>query len=119
MSLVSTRLSLTQRLSTERDQGAGAVDDWGGSGGPDWQAHLTDVPCRVWTMAAREPVDDEKTVVIEDRRATVPLGTDVTEADRVAQVTDRTGAVIFPGPIGVEGVLRFDDHLELLLERVR
>ena len=85
---------------------------------PDWQP-LAVVPCRAWTNAGRELVDADRTAVVVDRRVSVPLATDVTEADRVANVTDRTGAIVFEGPMNVEAVLRFDDHLELSLERVR
>jgi hypothetical protein len=118
VSLVSSRISLIHRCTIQRDQ-TNEEDSWGQRGEADWQDHLTDLPCRAWTEAAREPVDETTTVTIEDRRVIVELGTDVTEADRLAAVSDGTGAEIFEGPINIEGVLRFPDHLELLLERIR
>jgi hypothetical protein len=117
MSVVSSRVGLTQRCTIERDQAA--VDDgWGQPGPPDWQPHVEDVPCRAWVEAGREPVDRERTATLIDRRIMVPVDTDVTERDRVAQVTER-GDVVLDGPMGIEAVLRRRDHLELVVERVR
>ena len=117
MSLVATRVSLIQRCTIERDQAA--VDTaWGQPGNPDWQEHLADVPCRVWVEAGREPVDVDRTAAFNDRRIMVPVATDVTERDRIAQVSER-GAVILDGPMGIEAVLRRRTHLELVVQRVR
>jgi hypothetical protein len=118
MSLVSSRVALRHQCTIERDTSVGP-DSWGQSGEPNWVRHLINIPCRAWTDAAREPVDDTKTVVMEDRRVIVEIGTDVTERDRVASVTNPAGTVIFEGPINIEGVQRYPDHLELLLERIR
>jgi hypothetical protein len=49
----------------------------------------------------------------------VPLGSDVTEQDRIsaAGVTYR-GTTIITGPIGIRAVNPRKDHLELILTRV-
>ena len=118
MSLVASRLSLTHLATIERDANAGTSDAWGTPNPPDWQAHLSDQPCRTWATAGREVVTDTTTiVVVEDVRLIVPLGTDVTEADRVASVTYR-GGTIQDGPLGIRAVLVNADHIELLLVRV-
>lgn len=120
MSEVSARLSMRHRCSIARDANAGGGDTpWGSDGPPDWQPHITDLPCRVWTNAAREPTETQKTFVVEDRRLAIPLGTDVTEADQLTSVTDVAGNVIYPGPMNITGVLTYHDHLELLVEQVR
>jgi hypothetical protein len=120
MSLVTSRVGLRHRCTIERDlNGGDDVDEWGNPVDSDWQPHLTAIPCRAWTNATREPVDDETAVLVEDRRVTVGLGTDVSESDRVASITDASGNEIFDGPMDIEGVLRFTDHIELVLERVR
>lgn len=108
---------MTHRCTIERDQ-AGA-DGWGGTATPDWQEHLADVPCRTaGPNVGREAVTDERTVVVVDQRLLVPLGTDVTERDRLGDVTSR-GTVILPGPVGIEAVLRRSTHLELVLTELR
>lgn len=114
MSLVSSRLSLKHRCTIERNEAEGA---WGDPAAPDWQEASTDVACRFWTTAGRETVDATTTVVIEDMRLIVPLGTDVTEKDRIVDVTSR-GQAIAAGPIGIRAVLQHSDRLELVLVRL-
>lgn len=116
MSLSSSRVGYRHRCTIQRD--SATVDDWGDSSGPGWANHLTDVPCRAWTNGGAEPVDDEVVAVIEDRRISMSLGTDITEKDQVVSVTER-GDVIFDGPMTVEAVLRHTDHLEVLVKRIR
>ena len=116
MSLVSSRLSLTHRCTIER--GSSSPDAWGNPGVPTWSAHLSDQPCRAWATAGREAVTDTTTVVvIEDVRLILPLGTDVTEQDRIASVTYR-GETTQDGPLGIRAVLVNADHIELLLVKV-
>lgn len=120
MSLVTSRVGLRHLCTIQRDANADdGVDDYGNPYSADWQPHLEAIPCRAWTNAAREPIDDETSVVLEDRRLTISLGTDVAETDRVLSVTDKAGNEIFDGPMDIEGVLRFTDHIELVLERIR
>lgn len=119
MSLLTTRIGFDQRCTIQRD--AAATDPaWGTPGAPDWQNHLVDVPCRARDEGGREPepVDDTRTAVFLGRRIMVPLGTDVTEADRVSAVTHR-GQTVMDGPMGVEAVLVRRTHLELMVERIR
>lgn len=116
MSLASTRLSLIHRCTIERD--TATAGSWGTPDTANWQTHLTDVPCRTWAAAGREAVENTTTVtVVEDVRVIVPLGTDVTERDRVASVTYRGGNVQ-EGPLGIRAVLHRADHLELVLVRI-
>ena len=118
MTLLSSRLGLTHRCTIER-AASGGSDEWGQPVPPVWETHLSGVLCKAWTNAAREPVDADKSVVIEDRRVALPLDTDVTEADRLGDITDAAGTVLFEGPMDIVGVLRYSRHMELLLERVR
>lgn len=97
---------------------AADTDEWGQPGSPDWQQHLGNVPCRAVQEAGREPVDSNRTVVVLDMRILLPLGTDVTERDRVASVTER-GSQLFEGPLAIEAVLTRRTHLELVLQRIR
>lgn len=115
MSLVSSRVSLIHRCTILRNEGH--ADEWG-SLTMSWEDHLANVPCRAWVDAGREPVDVDRTAVFIDRRVIVPLGTDVIESDMVASVTFR-GDELLDGPMGIEAVLAYSDHLELMLQRVR
>lgn len=117
MTLSSSRVGYRHRCLVLRDNSG--TDNWGDSTGPGWIPHLSDVPCRAWTNGGAEPVDDERTAVVEDRRVSLAIGTDITERDRVGQVTDQAGNTIFEGPMTVEAILRHTDHLEVLLKRVR
>lgn len=80
-------------------------------------AVLATVRCRVFTSSRKELVDEEKSVLVEELRAAVPLGTDVTEKDRVALVKNRAGVTLFAGPLGIDAVQKFESHLELVLNR--
>lgn len=117
MSLSSSRVGYRHRCVIERN--GATTDNWGDSTGPGWAPHLSDVPCRAWTTGGSEPVDDNRTVVIEDRRISMSIGTDITEKDQVQSVTDLAGNIIFDGPMTVEAILRHTDHLEVLVKRIR
>jgi hypothetical protein len=122
VSLIASRISLTHTCTIERNDVAGGTDSWNQPVTSGWQPHLTDQPCRFWVRAgmrsAGEKVVDTTTiVVVEDMRMILLLGTDVTENDRVATVSER-GAEIQAGPIGIRAVLAHPDHLELVLVRI-
>lgn len=116
MSLISSRVSLKHRCTIERNVTV-AANAWGNAAAPVWQTNLSDLPCRLWTTAGREVVDATTTVVVEDMRLIVALNTDITEEDRIANVTYR-GDTIAVGPIGIRAVMRHQDHLEIVLVRV-
>jgi hypothetical protein len=116
VSLVSSRLALIHRCDVERDASAAFPDEWNTPSSPDWQPHLTELPCRSWT-AGHETVSDKGTLtVVIEVHLLVPLGTDVTESDRVTAVTYR-GATVQEGPLAVRAVLPRRDHLEVILSR--
>lgn len=117
MSLVSTRVGMRFICYIEREV-PGANDAWGGTPVPTWAASST-VMCSAWSSSVREAVSTDRTVVVEDNKVSVPLGTDVTEKDRVLSVTTSTGAPFFSGPMGISSVTAHVDHLELSLERLR
>lgn len=116
MSLVASRVSLIHSCTIQRDASLGTPDNWGTPSTPSWQTNAT-VSCRAWTNTGREQMDSTTSAVIEDMRLIVPLGTDVTEQDRVGTVTYR-GSTIMAGPLGIRAVIGRKDHLELILARV-
>lgn len=117
MSLISTRLSLRQACTIERNAATGS-DGRGQPNPPDWQTHLSDEPCRFWAEAGQEVIQGQGTVEpVTTLHLVLRADTDVTEADRVASITYR-GGTGQDGPLGIRAVLRRPDHLELLLEKV-
>ncbi|MGH3265165.1 MAG: hypothetical protein ACRDNS_24590, partial [Trebonia sp.] len=78
---------LTEQALIERDQGVG--DAYGAPGQPDWQPHLT-VACRLaWDRSSgvrsadRTYVTPARAAPMSEGLIVVPLGTDVTERDRI------------------------------------
>lgn len=116
MSLVATRVGLVHRLTTQR---ASSGDDGGGGSNPVWVTNLQDQPCRAWTDVTKQAVNREQIVVVTDARISVPVGTDVLETDRVLGVIDRAGADVLPGPLHIQAIATFTDHLELLVQQAR
>ena len=118
MSLVSTGLILTHRTTVQRDANADTLNAAGAQESPSWADHLTDLICRAWTSVGREQLDPTTSVVVEDIRCVVQLGTDVTEQDRLNGVTDEYGNAVIDGLVGIRAVIHRDDHLELILTRI-
>ena len=113
----AARTLMRHRLWVERDSaGEDPID--GGGAAPDWDPHLSAVACHWWYESDNEIIDGEKQAVLEGWKAIVPVGTDVTEKDRISRVETRLGSVIFTGPAEVTGVGRRADHLVLTLEEV-
>lgn len=117
MSLVSTGIALTHTTTVQRDANAGSVID-GVQQSPSWSDHLTGLACRAWTRAGREQIDATTSVVVEDMRCIVQLGTDVNEQDRLNGVTDQYGNTVISGLVGIRAVITRADHLELILVRI-
>lgn len=118
MSLASTGLLMTHLTTVQRDANAGTLNAAGGQASPDWQDHLTNLPCRAWTSAGREQLDATTSVVVEDMRCIVAVGTDVTEQDRLNGVVDEYGNEVISGLVGIRAVIIRNDHLELMLVRI-
>lgn len=113
MSLASTRLQLIHEATVLRDTEGSGSTSWGKES-PQWTTHIAALPCRVWTSTGRQAVDQVTTVVVEDMRLICPIGTDITAADRIEQITYRGDAIV-PGPVGIRAVMQHKDHLELVL----
>lgn len=48
----------------------------------------------------------------------MPLGTDVTEDDRIAQITDRQGSVLWAGPLRIDAIQHKHTQIEMDLQRI-
>ena len=106
---------MTMRMVIERSAKTGEDED----GHPiiawsPWEI----VPCYAWSQSRKELVDGNKTVVIEDLRALIPISTDLTESDQVARIEDRLERILFSGPLRIEAVQRMPRHQELMLEKI-
>lgn len=118
MSLASSGLLFTHKTTVQRDANAGALNAVGAQASPAWADHLVDQPCYAWTSTGREQLDATTSVVVEDMRCLLALGTDVTEQDRLNGVTDHYGNVVIAGLVGIRAVVIRADHLELFLVRI-
>lgn len=118
MSTVATRLSLTHLCTIERNANAATANGRGNPTSPNWQPSATNVACRYYTTGGRERAEAETTYVAEEMRLLVPVDTNVTERDRIGDITDR-GTVIVGGPVGIRVVHHRRDFLELALVQIK
>jgi hypothetical protein len=111
---------MTLRMALERNTATG-TDAHNQPVVASYSPHVT-IPCLAWETMNRHRVEGGESAMVEDFRAIVPDGSDVTERDRVASIADRRGVVKFPGPIRIETVQRTLEgttpHLELSLKKV-
>lgn len=104
--------------ATVQRNAAGATDPYGNPGAPNWQPHIAALPCYVWFEVERHAIDTTKTAALEDRKAIVPKGTDIKPGDRLFDVRDRLGTVIFTGPAVIDSAGVRKDHIALALKEV-
>ena len=113
---MNARTKMTHRANAERDANT-AKDEYNQSLPPNWQP-LAVVPCFVWFPTERKVDDTTKTAQVSRLLAMAPLGTDITVADRIANVTNRRSTELFAGPLSIQTVIRKADHLLLELRRI-
>jgi hypothetical protein len=112
-SLMKSRVTFERQFALPQDK------DGFGQQTHDWRP-LSTVPCLAWRSASggRETTSDGvRTVTASMPGMIVPLHTDVTTLDRVQQITDRAGNVLF-GPMGIDAVEPRSSHIELRLRNV-
>lgn len=110
------RTIMTMRADVERNDTA-TTDAFGHPDAPNFSA-LATIPCRVHSKSRTERNDTRKTAIVESIRCSMPLGTDVTELDRIAQITDRLGAVLWSGPLRIDTIQHKHTHIEMDLRRI-
>jgi hypothetical protein len=100
------------------------VDRLGARTKSEWEESATAI-CRLWWWKAsrssdKSPSDQyarpQASIDVTGANVFVPLGTDVTDEDRLARV-EENGEVVAAGPFRIFAVNRYVDHLELALER--
>lgn len=102
-----------------------STDALGAAQAAEWEEYATS-KCRVWWWKGSKSTDKsaseqyarpQATINVTGGDMAVPLGTDVTDEDRVARVLNADGTVFAEGPFRVLSVNPYKDHLELSLER--
>lgn len=113
------RGTMTMRAHVQRDQAA--ADPFGGKLSSNWQTLHAALPCRVWHTRQRSShvLDGDKIVEVIGLLLAVPTGTDITPKDRVVDVRDRLGTVLFPGPVNIDSVSFRIGHVIIALESIR
>ncbi|MDD5302027.1 MAG: hypothetical protein PHS14_02875 [Elusimicrobia bacterium] len=119
MSQISSRM--TMRAEVRRN--SAAADAHGGAGKPAWTLIQDGVPCFVWSRVRQRVVDGKQNAEVEEIAVVFRAGADVLAFDRIEQIKDRRGRVLFAGPFDVltgteksagDGV----DHLAFKLRRI-
>ncbi len=113
----AARMMMTHRAFMERNSTA-TTDAYGHPNAPSFSAQAT-IPCRAYTKTRREQVDGDKYALTEEMRCMMPIGTDVTEDDRLSSIKDRLGVVIWAGPLRIDTIQHRHTHIEARLLRVQ
>ena len=98
---------MTHKLYLQRNQAS--TDAYGQPEPADWQT-LSTVKGHVWVDSEDTTHRELGSVVAGRYKGMVPLGTDVTERDRVLKVEDRAGNELF-GVLYIDAVSRRSTHL--------
>lgn len=86
----------------------------------EWNAYLTDVPCRIIPGGVRETRDGDGRPVLVRRNdcLVIPWGTDVRQDDLVSNVTDQLGESRYSVNLSILGIEKPETHIELVVEAV-
>ena len=115
---MTARSRMTMRALVQRD-GSTTSDDLNQPAAPAWVTHLEALACYAWAVRMEEIIDAKKTAVVERIRVMIPVGTDLSRADRILSIADRMGATQFSGPFQIDGDPQLRrTHLEISLRAV-
>ncbi len=121
MSKQTVENRMTHRALVERD-GTTARDGYGAKQTPSWASHIASQRCFFYrergASGGEERERSRGTVQLDALRIMVPLGTDITAADRINGITERDGTVVEAGYMSVTAVTTAHNHLEVRLEKV-
>lgn len=114
MSIARSKMVL--RATVERNTASGA-DAYGGDPVPAWGAHLT-LACWVYNDSKRLVVDGDKDATIEGLKIMYPLGSDITEADRITVIKDRNSVTLYSANYEINNPVRVHTHMRAELKVV-
>lgn len=114
---------MVHRTTIQRDASMSAAvvkDEWGGDQAPNWAATTTTtVSCRYWYDDSATIMDGERRILTTARMLLLPIDTDVTDDDRIGDITDRRGRVLAAGPMRIDSIGPHErDHLVAKLVRI-
>jgi hypothetical protein len=125
-SMMKFRASISRRDRLENKSGiiSGPTDGYGHAAKTadhptGWSTVHSALACNVFRHNGRRAISDQRTASIETMILAVPLGTDLQEGDRVDEVRDRIGNVLY-GPLQVGPVInriRYIDSQLLEVDR--
>ena len=113
-----SRQSMKFRADLEQNTETGK-DPYGHLLPPVFASKATGVPCVVYSKMREEIIDGDKQALVQEIRVLFSLISGVTEADRIANIKDRLGVVLFAGPMIIETIQRRRDHFEAAIKRVQ
>lgn len=94
-------LSVNMTMRAEVLRNIAAADAHGNRGKPEW-GHISDAtPCFVWSRIRQRVVDGHQNAEVEEMQALFRYGADIKEGDRITEIKDRRGRVLFAGPLEV------------------
>lgn len=111
------RERMTLRATVQRNTETG-TDGHGQPLPPVWAAHLT-AACWVYNDGKRLVTDGNKIASVEALKIALPLDIDVTDADRLTEIKDRRGYILFPGNFEIKNITRKYNHAEADLKAIR
>lgn len=113
---MTARNAMYHRCTIERDasHSGPTPDDWGNDQPAVWQdvATQTSISCRFWYDDSATIMDGERRILTTSRMLLLPIDTDVTDDDRIGDITDRRGRVLAKGPMRIDSIGPHErDHL--------
>lgn len=114
---MSARSSMIHRAEFQQNTESG-TDAYKNPLPPSWGA-VTSVACRAYTKVRKEVIDGDKTALIEDLKALFSINASISESDRIANIKDRQGVILFAGPLDIMTIQRRGNHLEASLDRIQ
>jgi hypothetical protein len=111
---------MTHRTIIQKDVNAGQRDEQNNPLAPDFEAHAYDVPCYWYVPNRMQPgLQVEPHATMYEHEMLMPLGTEVSEGDRLQGVTKKNGDELTDQVFTVLRVMRHPRNLRIGLEVIR
>lgn len=114
MTSIGSRVGMIHTCDVYRNVGG---DNTWGTPDASFEVDISHQICRAWTASESLDVGDGKILTNAVRYIIVPLGTNITELDRIGNIYLRNGSVLWPGQHRIDEVTVLPDRLELTLRQ--